>query len=207
MTQLAGVALVRTARWAGADAVLKWPNDLLLGPDRRKGAGTLAEVIGDAVVLGMGLNVLPLPDDVPLGPGGLAPTSLADAGATTLDRTEIAVRLLTELDTLEAAWRAAGGDPVAGGHDSYLACCATIGRRVRVELPDRELVGEATGVASDGSLLVTGDDGAAHQISAGDVVHLGRVIVIRGKTAQYGDRPSDGARRTGGAQWPTPRTC
>lgn len=171
LTQLAGVALVRAARWAGVDAVLKWPNDLLLGPDRRKGAGILGEVTGDAVVLGIGLNVLPLPPDVPLGPGGLAPTSLADAGAIRLDRTDIAVELLRELATLEAAWRAADGDPKAGGYDSYVDCCSTIGQRVRVELPEHEIVGEATGVAADGSLLVTAD-GVEHQISAGDVVHL-----------------------------------
>lgn len=172
LTQLAGVALVRTARWTGADAVLKWPNDLLLGPDRRKGAGILAEVTGDAVVLGIGLNVLPLPAGVPLGPGGLAPTSLADAGATTLDRTGIAVALLGELATLEGSWRAAAGNPKDGGYGDYVEYCSTIGQRVRVELPGSEIVGEATGVAPDGSLLVTADDGAAHQVSAGDVVHL-----------------------------------
>jgi BirA family biotin operon repressor/biotin-[acetyl-CoA-carboxylase] ligase len=172
LTQLAGVALVRTARWTGADAVLKWPNDLLLGQDRRKGAGILAEVTGDAVVLGIGLNVLPLPADVPLGPGGLAPTSLADAGATKLDRTDIAVALLTELAALETAWRSAGGDPKAGGYDDYVAFCSTIGQRVRIELPDHELVGAATGVAPDGGLLLRDDDGTEHQVTAGDVVHL-----------------------------------
>lgn len=172
LTMLAGVAVVRTARWAGAEAVLKWPNDLLLGPDRRKGAGILAEVSGTAVVLGIGLNVQPLPPDVPLGPGGLAPTSLADAGATRLDRTDIAVHLLSGLATLESAWRDAAGDPAAGGYAEYVGYCATIGGRVRVELPDREFTGTATGVEPDGNLLVRTDDGTVHPVSAGDVVHL-----------------------------------
>jgi BirA family biotin operon repressor/biotin-[acetyl-CoA-carboxylase] ligase len=113
LAPLAGVALVRTARFAGAEAVLKWPNDLLLGPARGKGAGVLAEV-GDrsAVVVGIGLNVRTA-EGIQPGAGGLPATSLADAGATVLDRTELAVRLLTELADLDDAWRAAGGDPDA----------------------------------------------------------------------------------------------
>lgn len=172
LTMLAGVAVVRTARWSGVDAVLKWPNDLLLGPERRKGAGILAETSGAAVVLGIGLNVLPLPADVPLGPGGLAPTSLADEGAHTLDRTEIAVHLLTELAALETSWRRSGGDPVAGGYSDYVGYCATVGQQVRVELPDAEIVGTAVDVDLDGHLLVRTEDGAVHPVSAGDVVHL-----------------------------------
>ncbi|HEY1571423.1 MAG TPA: biotin--[acetyl-CoA-carboxylase] ligase [Pseudonocardiaceae bacterium] len=173
LTLLAGVAVVRTARWAGAEAVLKWPNDLLLGPERRKGAGILAEVTQDAVVLGIGLNVLPLPADVPLGPGGLAPTSLAEAGATETDPTALAVRLLTELAGLEDTWRRSGGDPAAGGaHEEYTGYCATIGRRARVELPGATVTGTVTGVDPDGGLLLHADDGSDQVFSAGDVVHL-----------------------------------
>ena len=172
LTMLAGIALVRTARWAGADAVLKWPNDLLLGPDRGKGAGVLAEATAGGVVLGVGLNVAPL-QDVPPGAGGLAATSLADAGATRLDRADLAIRLLTEVATLDDAWRAAGGDPEAAGmHSEYVGYCATVGDEVRVELPGRTLTGMATGVGPDGSLLLRTADGADHTVSAGDVVHL-----------------------------------
>jgi BirA family transcriptional regulator, biotin operon repressor / biotin---[acetyl-CoA-carboxylase] ligase len=173
LTMLAGVALVRTARWAGAVAELKWPNDLLLGPDRQKGAGVLAEANDGAVVLGIGLNVLPLPADVPLGPGGLVPTSLAEVGATRLDRTDIAGRLLAELARLERAWRESAGDPeIDGARDEYIGYCATVGQRVRVELPSSTLTGTATGIGADGSLLVRTDDGLDHAVSAGDVVHL-----------------------------------
>jgi BirA family transcriptional regulator, biotin operon repressor / biotin---[acetyl-CoA-carboxylase] ligase len=176
LTLLAGVALVRTARWAGAEAVLKWPNDLLLGPERHKGAGVLAEasaVHGNAVVLGMGLNVLPLPADVPLGAGGLPATSLADAGATRLDRTGLARYLLSEVAELEQAWRAADGDPFASGlHEEYRRYCVTFGQRVRVELPGSEIEGTGSYLEGDGTLVVRTDDGTDHSVSAGDVVHL-----------------------------------
>jgi BirA family transcriptional regulator, biotin operon repressor / biotin---[acetyl-CoA-carboxylase] ligase len=175
---LAGIALARTAEWAGAsEPTLKWPNDLLLGPDRSKAAGILAEVssVRDfAVVLGIGLNVLPLPAGIPLGPGGLPGASLADAGATILDRTELAAHLLAELAELDDAWRAAGGDPDASGLAAdYRRWCSTLGEQVRVELPGpAELTGTAEGLDADGSLLVRTADGQTHTVSAGDVVHL-----------------------------------
>jgi BirA family biotin operon repressor/biotin-[acetyl-CoA-carboxylase] ligase len=172
LTMLAGIALVRTSRWAGADAVLKWPNDLLLGPGRGKGAGVLAEATSGGVVLGIGLNITPL-TDVQRGAGGLPATSLADAGAARLDRADLAIRLLTEVATLDDAWRAAGGDPESAGmHSEYVGYCATIGDEVRVELPGRTLTGVATGVGPDGTLLLRTADGADHTLSAGDVVHL-----------------------------------
>ena len=172
LTLLAGVALVRTANWAGATgAALKWPNDLLLGG--RKAAGVLATASEHAVVLGMGLNVLPLAVDVPLGAGGLAATSLAEAGAVRLDRTAIASRLLTELAALDDAWRAAGGDAVAAGiHDEYRTSCATFDQEVRVELNGSGTIeGTAVRLAPDGTLVLRTATGE-REVSAGDVVHL-----------------------------------
>ncbi|KAA2251267.1 biotin--[acetyl-CoA-carboxylase] ligase [Solihabitans fulvus] len=177
LTLLAGVALVRAVRSYGADAVLKWPNDLLLGQRRRKAAGVLAETtsgLDATLVLGMGLNVAPLPPDVPAGVGGLEPTSLGDELGTAPDRTEVAVRLLTELATLEETWRRADGDPfVSGLHEEYRAYCATFGQQVRVELSGTaELRGTAMYLEGDGTLVVRSQDGAEHSVSAGDVVHL-----------------------------------
>ena len=172
---VAGLALARTAReTAGVDAVLKWPNDLLVGD--AKCVGVLSEAVsgGAGVVVGIGLNVAPLPVEVPPGPGGLAATSLAEAGAANTDRTELAAALLTSFASLESAWRAAAGDLEAAGLlDAYRKACATLGRRVTVEVPaGASLEGVATGVDTGGELLVTTDDGAETTVSAGDVVHL-----------------------------------
>jgi len=171
ITLLAGVALVRTARGIGVDAVLKWPNDLLANGS--KCAGVLAEADG-GVVLGMGLNVAALPGDVPPGAGGLPATSLEQQGATTTDRTEIAIDLLKNLAELDDAWRQEHGDPIASGlHAEYRRHCSTLGQRVRVELPgDRELVGTAVEIDTEGQLVVRADDGSRHSVHAGDVVHL-----------------------------------
>ncbi|QWF79315.1 biotin--[acetyl-CoA-carboxylase] ligase [Amycolatopsis sp. CA-230715] len=174
---VAGLAVHDTATAVGVDAVLKWPNDVLAGPDRAKCAGILAEAVAGeefAVVLGIGLNVRPLGERVPSGPGGLAATSLAEQGATVTDRTEIAVKLLTAFAEREARWRAAAGDLArAGLLDAYRVHCATIGQDVKIMLPDGgSLVGTATGVDGAGQLTLTALDGTARTVFAGDVVHL-----------------------------------
>ena len=182
LTLLAGVALVEVTRnVAGVDAVLKWPNDLLVGPERSKCAGVLAEIVNastNSTVLGIGLNVTTPPDNIPPGAGGLKPTSLAEQGATNTDRTELAKALLTTLAEQTARWRATAGDPVKTGLlDNYRAYCATFDQYVRIELPGQhELIGTAIDVNSDGQLLIRAADGTIHAMHAGDVVHLRQAI-------------------------------
>lgn len=171
---VAGLALVRTAREvAGVEAALKWPNDLLAGSSRGKCAGVLSEVAGSAVVLGIGLNVAPLPVEVPTGVGGLVATSLAEEGAVTTDLAELAIALLSRFALVESAWRDAAGDIEASGIlASYKENCATLGQSIGVELPNTELSGVAVDINASGELVLKTDDGAETAISAGDVVHV-----------------------------------
>jgi BirA family biotin operon repressor/biotin-[acetyl-CoA-carboxylase] ligase len=126
-----------------------------------------------AGVLGIGLNVTLRADELPANPTGLPATSLQLAGAVATDRDPLLRALLRALAGWYDRWRDAGGDAVASGlREAYVAACATIGRQVRVLLPDgREVHGTATGVDPDGQLLVDGPDGAL-RLAAGDVLHL-----------------------------------
>ncbi|HEV7755424.1 MAG TPA: biotin--[acetyl-CoA-carboxylase] ligase [Mycobacteriales bacterium] len=172
LSLLAGVALTRAVGRLGAvDAWLKWPNDLLLGPDRRKGAGLLAEVANGGVVVGIGLNVTTLAEELPRPDA----TSLRLEGAACTDRGPLLQAVLRELEHDYTAWRAAEGDPeVSGLRRVYAESCDTIGRYVRVQLPgDAVLAGEAVGVDADGRLVVRPDRGGADvAVAAGDVVHV-----------------------------------
>jgi BirA family biotin operon repressor/biotin-[acetyl-CoA-carboxylase] ligase len=177
LSVVAGLAVQDVAARLGVDAVLKWPNDVLAGRSRGKCAGILSDAVaGDepSVVLGIGLNVLPLGDEVPAGPGGLIPTSLAEQGATSTDRTEIAALLLTALADREQRWRAAGGDLTrADLMSEYRRHCVTIGQDVQVLLPNGdELAGHAADIDAAGQLLVDLPDGERRTIFAGDVVHV-----------------------------------
>ncbi|SFW43389.1 biotin--[acetyl-CoA-carboxylase] ligase [Amycolatopsis australiensis] len=174
LSVVAGLAVRAAAAGVGVDASLKWPNDVLAGG--AKCAGILAEAVAGnppSIVLGIGLNVLPLGDVQP-GPGGLPATSLAERGATNTDRTDVAIALLTELDERERRWRLAGGDLTeAGLLGDYRAHCSTLGQDVEVQLPDgTSLTGRAADIDAAGQLQVDLAGGQRHTVFAGDVVHV-----------------------------------
>jgi BirA family transcriptional regulator, biotin operon repressor / biotin---[acetyl-CoA-carboxylase] ligase len=170
---ISGLAVVEALRrTAGAPAVLKWPNDVLVG--ERKLCGILAERVdteqGPACVIGMGINVGLTAAELPV----LAATSLAvlvaESGAATVPtRNELIVVVLSELQELYRGWESTS-DP-SSLRWAYLARCDTIGRSVRVVLADREIEGVARSIDSSGRLVV-GTSAGREVVSAGDVVHL-----------------------------------
>lgn len=178
---LTGVALhTAVTEFAGVDAGLKWPNDLLTGADRRKAAGVLAQSSGDAVVVGVGLNVSATADELPVENA----TSLALSGASEVDRSGLLVAILSALDARVRQWEEFGGDAEACGlAAAYRAACATLGRQVSVAVTyggppasgvaggGRVITGTARSIDSAGRLIVAtvaGDE----VIGAGDVQHL-----------------------------------
>jgi BirA family transcriptional regulator, biotin operon repressor / biotin---[acetyl-CoA-carboxylase] ligase len=174
LSLLAGVAAASSVRAvAGVDATLKWPNDVLAGP--AKLGGILAEAAGQAVVVGIGLNVSTGPDELPPpGPGALAATSLRLSGSDRLDREALLADLLAGFERRYRAWCQVLGDAERSGlHAEYTRLSATLGRRVRVERPGgQHLAGLATGIDPDGRLLVRESQAAELAVAAGDVVHL-----------------------------------
>jgi BirA family transcriptional regulator, biotin operon repressor / biotin---[acetyl-CoA-carboxylase] ligase len=171
---LTGVAVAAAVtRATGVETGLKWPNDLLAAD--AKLAGILAEAAGDAVVVGIGLNVSTEPAEFPSPrPGALPATSLRAAGATAPSREDILLAILEGFERWYRAWQQAGGDPDRSGlRPEYIRLSATIGRTVRAELPGGQaLSGPAVGVDSDGRLLVLLASGSEVAVAAGDVVHL-----------------------------------
>ena len=172
---LAGVAVAAAVRSVAAiDARLKWPNDVLVG--EAKLSGILAEASGDAVIVGVGLNVSAAPAG--LEQNALPPTSLRALGAPVTAREPLLTEILAEFERWYLAWRDAGGDPDRCGlRAEYTRLSGTIGRRMQVELPGGQLLsGLAVGVDEDGRLVVGTEPGAGEaaelSVAAGDVVHL-----------------------------------
>ncbi|QKV94525.1 biotin--[acetyl-CoA-carboxylase] ligase [Streptomyces sp. NA02950] len=170
---LAGVATAGAlSRTAGVDTALKWPNDLLvkIGGEERKCGGILAERAGDAVVIGVGLNVTLRAEELPVPTAG----SLALANAVTTDRDPLLRVVLRSIEQWYGEWRRFEGDPgPCGLQEAYAGGCATLGRRVRAELPGGgERVGEAVAIDGDGRLVLATEGGVQEPVSAGDIVHL-----------------------------------
>ena len=167
---LTGVALAEAIdQVADVRCALKWPNDLLVGDAQRKAAGILVQSAGDAVVIGIGLNVSITTDELPVPTA----TSLGIEGATVLDRAILLGGVLSRVDAWLQAWEDASGDAVRCGlAAAYRRQCATLGRQVRVSMTDRPPVeGEALDLDGSGRLVI-GQAGRRVPVSAGDVEHL-----------------------------------
>jgi len=179
---LGALAAVRAVGAFGLVARAKWPNDVVVGVRgaahvdgwgaNRKVAGVLGEVAGDAVVLGIGINVAQTPEELPVP--WAASLATLDATLGEHPREDLLVMLAHQLWLLDEQWRAADGDAAAAGiAEEYAAASATLGQAVVVELPGgRVLAGVADGFAADGALLVRRADGQVEAVRSGDVHHV-----------------------------------
>nr|WP_208383403.1 biotin--[acetyl-CoA-carboxylase] ligase [Modestobacter marinus] len=168
LSLLTGVALAEAVgEVAGVRASLKWPNDLLAA-DGRKLAGILAESSGNAVVVGVGLNVSTRPDELPD-----TGTSLELVRGEPVDRPAVLLTFLRALEQRYARWVEVLGDPVSSGlAQDYLAWCSTVGSAVTVTMPDGSVLdGVAEAVDWDGRLVVRTDAGLL-ELASGDVRHV-----------------------------------
>jgi BirA family biotin operon repressor/biotin-[acetyl-CoA-carboxylase] ligase len=100
-------------------------------------------------------------------------TSLAIERASTTDREPLLREILRRLEVWYRRWLSSGGDAdVSGLRQAYRDVSATIGRHVRVQLPDgQDLSGMAIDVDEAGRLIVRALTGEV-AINAGDVIHL-----------------------------------
>jgi len=173
---LSGLAVAATVRQvARVPAVLKWPNDVMVG-DRKLGGLLVERIDGGrdggraAAVIGIGLNVSTTRAELPTTQA----TSLALESAATTDRCTLVKAILRRLEGLLAVWEHGFGVPSGELQGAYRAACSTIGQPVRIELPGHEAVdGVATGVDESGRLLVDTDSGP-RAFGAGDVMHVRR---------------------------------
>ena len=146
---LAAIDAGRALKVSG-DLRLKWPNDVLL--DGAKVAGVLAQRDATgAVVVGIGLNI------------GWSPEGAARLGGR-IDRADLLAALLASYDLLPS-----DADLLRVRYREELA---TLGQRIRAEIPSGDVVGTATDVTITGQLVVRADDGRVHQIDVADVTHL-----------------------------------
>lgn len=159
---LAGLVLYETVAPLLAEPSalsLKWPNDLLIG--RAKLAGILLESAGDAVVVGIGVNLAAAPQVE-----GRETVALSDLGPPP-DRDGFAASLAAGFDRELERWRTVGLDPLLR---RWQAVAHPLGANLTVHEPcGGTATGAFAGLASDGSLRLRLEDGTVRPIHAGDV--------------------------------------
>ena len=160
---VAGLALHEAATPLSGDPSrlrLKWPNDLMLG--EAKVAGILLEREGDAVVLGIGVNLAKAPE-VP-GRKTMAFAELGPAPDRDLFARDLAIALDRELER----WRTYGLEAILR---RWQAAAFAIGTKLSVHEPDGTArQGAFDGLDDSGSLQLRLGDGSVRTIHAGDVM-------------------------------------
>ncbi|MEC3911339.1 biotin--[acetyl-CoA-carboxylase] ligase [Sphingobium sp. CR2-8] len=142
-------------------ARIKWPNDILV--DGAKIAGILLERAGDAIIVGIGINVSyhPMGLDRPV-------TSLAEQGAAYAQAAILYDRLAQIFGHWLSIWRAQGLDPV---RTHWLLNAHPTGTTMRVMLPDGGMVeGMFDTLDRQGMLILRLANGQSHAIHAGDII-------------------------------------
>ena len=136
----------------------KWPNDILFGD--LKVAGLLAEKTESGVIVGVGINISTEKDELPVSHA----TSVFLATNALINRNTLLAQILNNLEQDLLSWQ--GGKDLTS---KYRELSATIGKQVRVEMPDgSQIEGAAVDIDETGSLRL--DNG--EQITVGDVIHL-----------------------------------
>ncbi|MDX8389215.1 MAG: biotin--[acetyl-CoA-carboxylase] ligase [Mariprofundaceae bacterium] len=150
---VAAVALCQALRNFAPELVLKWPNDLLFAG--KKVAGILTEMQShhqhvEAVVVGMGINLLPPATGWPHDIIGTA-TDLSTVSGKTLSKQVILESIEEAFDQLYHNWLTDGFSSIAKQWWHYHGYS---GQQVRVHSGGRYISGVAEALNNDGALLL-----------------------------------------------------
>jgi BirA family biotin operon repressor/biotin-[acetyl-CoA-carboxylase] ligase len=137
----------------------KWPNDLLV--NGRKASGILLEAQPGFLVLGIGVNILSHPADMPY-----PATDLLAEGAAPVAPQALLERFLAAFRPLYETWRA---DGFAALLPAWRRRAAGLGAAIEVRLEREILYGLFRDLDPDGALRLALADGTERRIAAGDV--------------------------------------
>lgn len=139
---------------------VKWPNDLMIAD--AKLAGILLEREGDAIIVGIGVNLASAPE-LPDRPT----VSLAQFGPRP-DRDLFAQSLAASFDAELDRWRSYGLDPILR---RWEAVAHKRGTSLTVQPPGEDAIkGKYDGLTVDGALMLRLADNSSRVIHAGDVI-------------------------------------
>ena len=171
ITLMAAVAVAKAIRkTTGLQAVIKWPNDILVSG--RKICGILTEMKAeqdsvDFIILGIGLNVNTSLRSLPEGATSIKEELNAANMNKIVTRIEMVRSILRSLETEYSLLKKSGSARIIA---EWKGMSAMLGSRIKVVLPNDVLEGAAHDIDPDGSLVLRLDSGVLKKIWSGDVV-------------------------------------
>lgn len=160
MTGLALHDILQALLQDSATVKIKWPNDMLV--NGHKVSGTLIELVGKVLYVGVGVNLVSRPEGVPY-----ETFSLADRVKITFE--ELAQALTQSWNAYLAQWLETGFAPLC---ERYNARLYGLDETLRISL-DRDrsewASGVCTGVTREGHICLRDPHGTVVSYNAGDI--------------------------------------
>lgn len=155
----------------GIEAKVKWPNDILL--KGRKVAGILSEMIispnlQKGFILGVGVNVNGLEEQFPVELQHTV-TSLRMVKGTPVQREAFLSVLINQLEKWYDCFQEGQASFIL---EQWKNSSETMGKTVKVYLPQGCFYGIAKDLEGDGALILEKSNGEKQTIHSGDIVHI-----------------------------------
>ncbi len=171
LTLLAGLAVCGAVRTCtGCPAMIKWPNDVVIGS--KKVCGILTEMAAeidrvDYVVLGIGINVnnASFPEELQV-----KATSLKLETGYPVRRIDLLQETLRELEALLESQKTNGSSTLLS---DYKQLCVSLNREVGFTRDKKPMTGIAVDISPEGELMVRCSDGTLVSIYSGEVTVQG----------------------------------
>ncbi len=160
----AAVAVHRLLLRESIDALLKWPNDVIV--NNRKISGILLEGASDRLVLGIGLNVNMESADFQSCGLWPAATSMKLETGISYELSDVLYNLLDELEQSLCSLAEDGSSLILDYWRSY---DLLKGRHITVNHTNNSPSGLCTGIGASGELSLMDKNGATHFFLSGDV--------------------------------------
>lgn len=161
VTGLSAVDACRT--YAGVNAEIKWPNDLMAHGKKLAGILPESSFVGNQaewVITGIGLNVNQ--KFSPLDPLAASATSLYLASGEIIDRAALFAEFAARLNY----WSAKIGSADLVG--TWRTCCVTLGQYISVQFGESRIEGMAEDITEAGELVLHLPGGGKRLIPAGE---------------------------------------
>ena len=168
VTLVMGLAVAKAVRELyGLDALIKWPNDVVV--NGKKICGILTEMSAELmavnyIVIGVGINsnMKEFPEEI-----RTTATSVALELGQDISRSQLIAEVMKHFETLYRCFLETSD--LSRIMSDYNAILVNTGRRVRVLEPGNEYSAQALGTDRLGRLLVRTDEGTVREVYAGEV--------------------------------------
>lgn len=171
ITLLSAVAVAKSIRqFTALNAMIKWPNDILV--NNKKVCGILTEMKAeqdsvDFIIIGIGINVNTPIRLLPKAASSLKEELGRRGKAEDLSRIELTRKLIENLEGEYFLMKREGFKPII---EEWKELSAMLGSRIKVIMQNRTFEGQVHNIDEHGALVVRTESGVLEKVSSGDIV-------------------------------------